>query len=1555
MNDKKIRGTNHVKNRSEKRAIRGIAITSAIALLLGVSVFTATFIAKNIDASKEEISESVSAIDSGILVERNVENTEYLASGGSGSSGTGGTLGGRAANGNITVHAVLFDSTGKVKDGIAFGQSDVDNIHNSGSTDKMFELDPSKSTYFGNGYERGDQVCPTVYVYRNGKEVLHKGYSDYKIYGDTYRKAYASPIDGGTLQNGDMILITVNNSESAKVPFDWKWVEVANANPSMGTVSGGGKKNTQDATTFQITATSADDTKYEFDYWEYYDTDGTVRQLKEASTTVTEKESYRLYTAHFKDKTYDMTYKVNGPVEGVKSVVFSPQEVKAGSDCNFTITLEDGFKLVKWSYKQKNKDEQSGTGNTGTISNVTENMALNVTIEDSRKVIRAGVNATGRGSVKITDESVDPVKSDGSTLKVPAGHKVSITAEANDGYKLKDWKDESNNYITGNPLIISSVSEDKTYTANFIGNSVDVTFVTPSVPNDVSSPTINASYTVTYIGDDGNQHKETFSEGKTIKVQSETDITIHAESGNESLLAFDKFIVTEGDGSQEYKNDSVIADITKNKKVQAIFKGTSYKIAAKASPTTAGSFKFGVNGGSKQAESSVTVKYGDNVSIEATAKDGYTFRHWEDETGKEIDDGDDKKYILNLTNIEDNATYTAVFYKETSTITTKGNPSEGGLEITYTPPGSSTSITAAAYGKYNVKSEAGIKLTWKPKTGASVTFVGVRDSSNNLIKPDTAGGAVISLPVIHDETYTVVTDETPYTITAQTSPELGGYVLIDGKKTFTKTVHYDADVRLQAVDAGDYKFAYWTDQNGNRINERIITVDMINGDVKYIAHFVKNGVGITLRMTPNSSIGDVAISYQIASGSNIGRKVTEHGTGYYVVSGKSTYTIEADEKSPEYHFVEFVDDLGNHYSANPLTVTSASDDRTYTAVFSKDENIITVVNAPTNGGVARINNVVASERSVDFGSDVSLTAYPNPGYDFKNWTDQNGTIYYDSHIEFKSVSGDMKFTAHYTKQKVDITVKIAQGDSTTYIYFDNHPSSKPITTYKNVDSGTHMFEAHAEYGMKFIRWQTDDGKTYTENPLSLANIENNMTITAVFEPVKYEIKVAADPVSGGIVSVDFESLRDQVDENGDALIIAIPADGYKFVNFTDSKGNKYEGEVIEDENTYYLLLSNINGDETYTAHFVRESSSITLDVTPEGAGIVKLDDRDFIKSRNSYTVDTNSNHTITAQSLDKNKYQFLYWQDSSGKTYNNNPLELVDVKVGETYTAVFKSRTSGLKVVCSPALGGRIKKTTNDDGSVTVKVTANKGYSFKGWKKEGSDNIISSSETIEISAEDANKGETYVATFKYNKDYNAKSDITEEKFYKDGRKDNGVNYTETKESMKARAEKEMASAADIYKDSAPDLKSHSAVSSAKSYYDNKASNSGTKEKPVGNGDELYTVEGEDVNTNKSEISSSVEEKVKQYVTNKFGDRYKYEVLTSKKTAFSDGFDNVNRTYLWENTGAKKKDNIVILYKMNDKKISAITPIVDEDGVLKFTMPELMQGEILTVVRVKVGD
>ena len=41
--------------------------------------------------------------------------------------------------------------------------------------------------------------------------------------------------------------------------------------------------------------------------------------------------------------------------------------------------------------------------------------------------------------------------------------------------------------------------------------------------------------------------------------------------------------------------------------------------------------------------------------------------------------------------------------------------------------------------------------------------------------------------------------------------------------------------------------------------------------------------------------------------------------------------------------------------------------------------------------------------------------------------------------------------------------------------------------------------------------------------------------------------------------------------------------------------------------------------------------------------------------------------------------------------------------------------------------------------------------------------------------------------------------------------------------------------------------------------------------------------------------------------------------------------------------------------MNDKKISAITPIVDEDGVLKFTMPELMQGEILTVVRVKVGD
>ena len=39
--------------------------------------------------------------------------------------------------------------------------------------------------------------------------------------------------------------------------------------------------------------------------------------------------------------------------------------------------------------------------------------------------------------------------------------------------------------------------------------------------------------------------------------------------------------------------------------------------------------------------------------------------------------------------------------------------------------------------------------------------------------------------------------------------------------------------------------------------------------------------------------------------------------------------------------------------------------------------------------------------------------------------------------------------------------------------------------------------------------------------------------------------------------------------------------------------------------------------------------------------------------------------------------------------------------------------------------------------------------------------------------------------------------------------------------------------------------------------------------------------------------------------------------------------------------------------MDDKKTDFVTPIVDEDGVLKFTIDDLKDNDVVAVVRVKI--
>lgn len=94
---------------------------------------------------------------------------------------------------------------------------------------------------------------------------------------------------------------------------------------------------------------------------------------------------------------------------------------------------------------------------------------------------------------------------------------------------------------------------------------------------------------------------------------------------------------------------------------------------------------------------------------------------------------------------------------------------------------------------------------------------------------------------------------------------------------------------------------------------------------------------------------------------------------------------------------------------------------------------------------------------------------------------------------------------------------------------------------------------------------------------------------------------------------------------------------------------------------------------------------------------------------------------------------------------------------------------------------------------------------------------------------------------------------------------------------------------------------------------------------------------------------------REFTDKKFGKHYDTEILTVKRVIQPENFDNVKRTYLWRYTGAEFKDNIYLLYEIDGKKPKWVLPIVDPDGVLKFTINKLEDRDIVAVVRVKIKD
>ena len=259
-----------------------------------------------------------------------------------------------------------------------------------------------------------------------------------------------------------------------------------------------------------------------------------------------------------------------------------------------------------------------------------------------------------------------------------------------------------------------------------------------------------------------------------------------------------------------------------------------------------------------------------------------------------------------------------------------------------------------------------------------------------------------------------------------------------GSVTGSGTYQYGTIATLTALPNEGYVFTQWSD--GNKDNPRKVTVTT---DATYTAEFTSQTYTITA--TCDSKQGQIT------------------GGGTYTV-GQEVYLTALPNEG--YVFTQWSD--GNKDNPRKVTVTA---DATYTAEFTSQTYTITATCDSKQGQVT-------GGGTYTVGREVYLTATPNIGYAFTQWSDGN-----KDNPRKVTVTADAIYTAEFALQIYMITATCdnQQGQVTgggVYLY----GSEVTITAIPNK-------------GYEFVRWS--DGST--ANPYSFL-VEKDMTIEALFEP-----------------------------------------------------------------------------------------------------------------------------------------------------------------------------------------------------------------------------------------------------------------------------------------------------------------------------------------------------------------------------------------------------------------------------------------------------------------------
>ena len=530
--------------------------------------------------------------------------------------------------------------------------------------------------------------------------------------------------------------------------------------------------------------------------------------------------------------------------------------------------------------------------------------------------------------------------------------------------------------------------------------------------------------------------------------------------------------------------------------------------------------------------------------------------------------------------------------------------------------------------------------------------------------------------------------------------------------------NYGETCVVTAMPNTNYNFVNWT-ENGTAVSSSASYTFTVTGNRNLVANFTQNlGTQYTITANANPTAGG-----------------TVSGAGTYYENGTCTLTATA---ATGYTFTQWQD--GN--TDNPRTIT-VTGNATYTANFTLNSYEVTASANPAMGGT------ISGTGTYNHGATATLTATAAEGYTFTNWTKNGVSVSTNATYGF-TVTADIDLVANFTINSYSVTATADPAEGGTVAFGSKANREDLLYDFEDGWQGWTTFQGNTTSPNS---WMHNTAYPTSNNNFSTGygyNSSNGFMLSESYIS-------GTSSGSGTAVTPDNYLVSPQVRLGGSVSF-------YAGARNTSYCAEKFSVMVSTTDNTNAASFTTVGTWTLSLSEAGYNSTPYTVDLSAySGMGYVAIrhydcydqwflavDNVTIVEGVDQSSVNGNYNYgeTCTLTATPNTDYNFVNWTED-GTVVSASASYTFTVTGDRDLVANFSQTLPSYTVTATanPTNGGTVTGggTFESGQSCTLTATANTGYTFVNWTKNGTQVSTNASYSFTV-----NGSGDYVANFTLN-------------------------------------------------------------------------------------------------------------------------------------------------------------------------------------------------------------